>query len=51
LNAPVNKIFEFSLQDICRLVSVDEHGNSHFVIREADHWLSVFSLWDAQVKE
>jgi hypothetical protein len=47
----VKKIFEFSLQDICRFTSVDEHGNSHFVIREADHWPSVFSLWDAQVKE
>jgi hypothetical protein len=47
----VKKIFEFSLQDICRFTSIDEHGNSHFVIREADHRSVAFSLWDAQVKE
>jgi hypothetical protein len=47
----VKKIFHFSLQDICRFASVDEHGNSHFVIREADHRSFAFSLWDAQVKE
>jgi hypothetical protein len=32
----VKKIFEFSLQDICRFTSVDEQGNSHFVIDKAD---------------
>jgi hypothetical protein len=47
----VKKIFHFSLQDIFGLVSVDEQSNSHFVIREADHRSSAFSLWDTQVKE
>jgi len=47
----VKKSFEFSLQDICRFTSIDEHGNSHFVIRETDHRSFSFSLWDAQVKE
>jgi hypothetical protein len=47
----VKKIFEFSLQDICRFTSVDEQGNSHFVIDKADRGLLCFVLWDAQVKE
>jgi hypothetical protein len=32
----VKKIFHFSLQDIFGLISVDEQGNSHFVIHKAD---------------